>query len=158
MVTEYLEGETVDEILQRIAADKQVGKDEGEAIRLCGTNLAKVHQAGFALIDSQPINCIWVPGERKVYLTDFEYCSREDKRIWDVGFFLCFLALRVAGNLKNQVKQIFLESYQKEEPLNLAAMEQMSQEWIEYLALMQVILDIRQFTAEELFEELLNPR
>lgn len=155
MVTEYLEGETVDEILQRIAAEQQVGGDEGEAIRQCGSNLAKVHQAGFSLIDSQPINCIWVPGERKVYLTDFEFCTREDKRIWDVGFFLCFLAARLAGNLKNQVRQIFLESYQKERPLNRAAVEQMSQEWSEYLPLMQVILDIRQFTPEELFEELL---
>ena len=154
MVTEYLEGETVDEVLQRIAADKQVGDDEGEAIRQCGTNLAKVHQAGFALIDSQPINCIWVPGERKVYLTDFEFCTREDKRIWDVGFFLCFLAARLAGNLKNQVSQIYLESYQAERPLNLAAVEQMRQEWAEYLPLMQVVLDIRQFTPEELFEKL----
>jgi len=153
MVTEYLKGVTVDGILTNIADSGRIDENDREAIRQCGFGLGKVHRAGFSLIDTQPVNCIWIEGEKKVYFTDLEFCTREDKRGWDVGYFLCFLALRLPEDLKREVSEIFLENYQKERPLNLEDVKNTSLQLKEFLPVFQAVLDIRQFTPEELFEE-----
>lgn len=153
MVAEYLKGETVDEILTRIADLGRIDENEREVIRRCGFGLGKVHRAGFSLIDTQPVNCIWIESEKKVYFTDLEFCTREDKRGWDVGYFLCFLALRLPEDLKREVSEIFLENYQKERPLNLEDVQKTIVQLKEFLPVFQAVLDIRQFTPEELFRE-----
>lgn len=156
MVTEYLKGQNVDSVLKEISLRGSMEPVDEDVIRKCGEELAQVHNAGFSLIDTQPVNCIWVAAEKKVYFTDLEFCTRDDKIVWDVGFFLCFLALRLPGELKRRARELFLLSYQKERRLNLAAVAETGLQLKAYLPIFQTILDIRQFTPEELFEELLT--
>lgn len=171
MVTECLEGKTVDAVLQGIAAAGRLEEDAREAISQCGVGLAKIHKAGFALIDTQPVNCIWAERERKVYFTDLEFCTKDapssgagssraesrDQRIWDVGFFLCFLALRIPGyGLKKEVRDLFLKSYQNERRINLTEVTGTARLLREYYPVLRTILDLRQFTPDELFAELIK--
>jgi len=157
MVTEYLQGESVGEILKQVALRGRVEVRDRTVIEQCGANLAKVHKAGFSLIDTQPVNCIWAEKQRQVYFTDLEFCTRDDKRIWDVGFFLCFLTMGFSGEIKSEVKRLFVESYQWERQINLAEVDETNRELKEYLPIFQTILDIREFTPEELLEELKSP-
>ena len=76
--------------------------------------------------------------------------------MWDVGFFICFLALRLPEKLKKEAGMLFIRSYEEERGLNLSAVEETALALKEYLPIMQAILDIRQFTPEEIFEELLQ--
>jgi len=156
MVTDFLRGETVDDALKRIAGKEVVDPDDVDIIRQCGIGLAKVHRAGFSLIDTQPANCIWVKAEKKVYFTDLEFCTRQDKRVWDVGFFLCFLALRLTGSVKKLIQEIFLQNYQIERQLNLTEVAEIQHQMREYLPIFQTVLDLRQYTPEELLTELVS--
>lgn len=157
MVTEHIVGETVDSILERIGERQALGPGDEAVIRHCAIGLARIHRAGYSLIDTQPVNCIWVPVEQKVYFTDLEFCGRQDKRVWDVGFFLCFIAVRVAGEVRQEVRNIFLESYQKERQVDLAQVAETGHQLQEYMPVFQAVLDIRSFTPEELFEGLISP-
>jgi aminoglycoside phosphotransferase family enzyme len=85
-----------------------------------------------------------------------EFCTNEDKRAWDVGFFLCFLALRVRLIDKKEISKIFLETYQKQRRLNMQEITHIMDELKEYFPIFETILDIRQFTPEELFAEMFN--
>ena len=156
MITEFLEGVTVDSILEAIAERGELGPNDEAVIRQSAIGLARVHRAGFSLIDTQPVNCIWVPEEQKVYFTDLEFCSRQDKRSWDVGFFLCYLAARLPENLLKTIRSLFLQSYRQERQIDLAEIDDTSRELIEYLPIFRTILDIRRFTPEELFEGLIT--
>ena len=156
MVTEHIEGETVDSVLERIGERQALGPGDEAVIRQCAIGLARIHRAGFSLIDTQPVNCIWVPVEQKVYFTDLEFCGSQDKRVWDVGFFLCFIALRLSGAVRQEVRNIFLESYQKERQVDLAQVAETGLQLQEYMPVFQAVLDIRRFTPEELFEGLIS--
>ena len=157
MVTEHITGETVDSILERIGERQALGPGDEAVIRQSAIGLARIHRAGYSLIDTQPVNCIWVPVEQKVYFTDLEFCGRQDKRVWDIGFFLCFIAVRVSGTVRQEVRNIFLESYQKERQIDLTKVAETGVQLQEYMPIFQAILDIRSFTPEELFEGLINP-
>jgi len=156
MVTEHILGETVDSILERIGESQALGPGDEAVVRQSAIGLAKIHRAGFSLIDTQPINCIWVPVEQKVYFTDLEFCGRQDKRVWDIGFFLCFIAVRLSGPVRQEVRNVFLESYQKERQIDLAQVAETGRELQEYMPVFQAVLDIRSFTPEELFEGLIS--
>jgi tRNA A-37 threonylcarbamoyl transferase component Bud32 len=156
MVTEHIVGETVDSILERIGENQRLGPGDEAVIRQSAIGLAKIHRAGYSLIDTQPVNCIWVPVEQKVYFTDLEFCGRQDKRVWDIGFFLCFIAVRLSGAVRQEVRNIFLESYQKERQIDLAKVTETGRELQEYMPVFQAVLDIRSFTPEELFEGLIS--
>lgn len=156
MVTEHIVGETVDSILERIGEYHALGPGDEAVVRQSAIGLAKIHRAGFSLIDTQPVNCIWVPVEQKVYFTDLEFCCRQDKRVWDIGFFLCFIAVRLSGAVRQEVRNIFLESYQKERQIDLAQIAETGRQLQEYMPVFQAVLDIRRFTPEELFEGLIS--
>jgi tRNA A-37 threonylcarbamoyl transferase component Bud32 len=154
MVTECLEGETVDDGLKRIAARGTVTPHEIGMIRQCGRELAKIHSAGFSLIDTQPVNCLWVPAEAKVYFTDLEYCTREDKRSWDAGFFLAFLLLRLSAPLRVLARTAFLDGYAERRAPDLRGIEETARKLQDYVPLLEIILDAREFTPEKFVEEL----
>lgn len=156
LVTEYLDGENIDDVLKRTAA---CGLDEELRLMLaqCGTGVGRIHRAGYCLIDIQPVNCIWMAREQRVYFTDLEYCTRSDKRIWDAAYFICFLMMRMPGGLKNEARRIFLENYEKESGIALARLEGVHARLMEYLPVLQVILDLREFKPEALLGELVNP-
>lgn len=156
VVTECIEGANVDEILQRIAEEKEIRESDTEAIRLCGTTLAKIHKAGFSLIDTQPVNCIWKEDERKIYFTDFEFCTRQDKRVWDVGFFLSYIVARLSNPMRNLVRNIYMEGYRSENNIDVSGVAETRRKMKEYIPVIQTVLDIRQFTPEELLEEIVT--
>lgn len=156
IVTEYLEGENVDAALRRIDTQGSYDANDEEMIKQCGVLLAKIHQAGFSLIDCQPANCIWVESEKKVYFTDLEFCTREEWRLWDIGFFLCCLTLRLESPLKKRLKNCLIESYQKERHITLSQIRGTRRLLSKYLPVLTTILDLRQYTAEELFGEALS--
>jgi len=156
MVTEHIVGENVDSILEKIGERQALGPGDEAVIRQSAIGLAKIHHAGYSLIDTQPVNCIWVPIEQKVYFTDLEFCGRQDKRVWDIGFFLCFIAVRLSGPVRHEVRALFLESYKKEHKIDLAQLAEAGLQLQEYMPVFQAILDIRRFTPEELFEGLLS--
>ena len=56
MVTEHIEGENVDSILERIGESQALGPGDEAVIRQSAIGLAKIHRAGFSLIDTQPVN------------------------------------------------------------------------------------------------------
>jgi len=157
MVTEHIVGETVDSILERIGVRQTLGPGDEAVIRQSAIGLARIHRAGYSLIDTQPVNCIWVPVEQKVYFTDLEFCGRQDKRVWDIGFFLCFIAVRLSGSVRQEVRSLFLESYKNEHKIDLASVSEAGAQLQEYMPIFQAILDIRSFTPEELFEGLIAP-
>ncbi len=156
MVTEYVQGENVDKILTQIDAQEKITEENRCMIEQCGSGLGKIHVAGYSLIDTQPINCMWSASERRVYFTDLEFCTQSDKRLWDVAFFLCFLVIRLHGPLKNEARAIFLKSYEKESGLALGELNEAHERLKEFLPILQTILDIRQFKPEDLFAELVS--
>jgi tRNA A-37 threonylcarbamoyl transferase component Bud32 len=156
VVTERIEGENVDGILQRIASEKSIRESDAEAIRQCGMTLAKIHKAGFSLIDTQPANCIWQEKEEKIYFTDFEFCTQQDRRVWDVGFFLSYIVARIPNHFRTIIRNLFLESYRAEKKLDVAGVAETRRQMKEYIPIIQTILDIRQFTPEELLEEIVR--
>lgn len=156
MVIEYLEGESVDEILKLIEERGRLEPHEAEIIRQCGQGLACVHRAGFSLIDTQPVNCIWKEDEKKVYFTDLEFCTREDRRSWDVGFFLCFLMIRLPEHVKREAREFFLLGYESCRPLNHDGIAEAGRSLLEFMPVLKTILDFRQFTPEELLDELVS--
>lgn len=158
LVTEFLEGENVDEMLMAIAREGRLTEEAEVMIRECGAGLGRIHRLCYSLIDTQPINCIWSAAERRVYFTDLEFCTQSDKRVWDVGFFMCFLSIRLPEGLKAQAHDIFLKNYEKESGINLKKLDETQARLREYIPVFQTVLDIRQFTPEDLFAELLDPQ
>ena len=156
MVTEHIVGETVDSVLERVGERGTLGPGDEAVLRQSAIGLARIHRAGFSLIDTQPVNCIWVPVEQKVYFTDLEFCGRQDKRAWDIGFFMCFIAVRLSGAVRQEVRAIFLESYKAEHRIDLTQLTATGLQLQEYMPVFQAILDIRRFTPEELFEGLIS--
>ena len=65
--------------------------------------------------------------------------------------------VRVSGPVRQEVRNIFLESYQKERQIVLAKVTETGFQLQEYMPVFQAILDIRSFTPEELFEGLISP-
>ena len=126
MVTEFLDGMTVDSILEKLAEREALAANDEAVIRQSAIGLAKAHKAGFSLIDTQPVNCIWVPVEQKVYFTDLEFCSQQDKRSWDVGFFLCYLAARLPETILKTVRHLFLDSYRQERQIDQREIDETS--------------------------------
>lgn len=154
MVTELLAGRNVDDVLNGIAERDSMTEEDRMIITECARGLAAVHDAGYALVDTQPVNCIWEPESRRVYFTDLEFCTREDFRAWDVGYFLCFLVLRLSGETARSVRHLFLASYENLRHLDHEHVRATVDRFRDYIPVLQTILDVRQFTPEELLEEL----
>jgi hypothetical protein len=76
--------------------------------------------------------------------------------VWDIGFFLCFIAVRLSGAVRQEVRTLFLESYQNERQIDLAQVAETGRQLQEYMPVFQAVLDIRRFTPEELFEGLIS--
>lgn len=154
LVTEFLTGENADEILKRASLRGHFNDSEKEMIRRCGAELANAHEAGYWLVDTQPVNCLWDERELKVFFTDLEFSTREDRSHWDAGFFLTFLCLRLPEDMKAEAADLFLDNYRAIRPLAVMDLEATTNRLEDYVPLMEMILDARQFTPEELFQEL----
>lgn len=156
MVTEYLEGRMVDQLMGEMESRGELNDTDREIIRQCGLGLARAHLAGVCLVDAQPANCLWDPEKQKVYFVDLEFSSRSDHRVWDVGFFLCYIKARMPGQLGRQVRKLLVESYESQHVLDWAGVTETNKQLREYVPVFQAILALREFTAEELFQEFLT--
>lgn len=156
LLTEYIEGRNVDEILQAAGKEESLSAETEKILRECAGGLGKIHRLGYSLVDTQPINCIWAAQEGRVYFTDLEFCTQADKRVWDVSFFLCFVSIRLPGGLKVRAQEIFLEEYRKESGAALKDLDAARDRLIEYIPVFQTVLDIRQFKPEEILPELMS--
>jgi tRNA A-37 threonylcarbamoyl transferase component Bud32 len=154
LVTEFLTGENADEVLKRAVIRGGFEASDREMIRRCGAELAKAHQAGYWLVDTQPVNCLWDERDLKVFFTDLEFSTREDRSHWDAGFFLTFLGLRLPREMKAEAATLFLDNYRAVRPMTGKDLAVTTGSLEDYVPLMEMILDARQFTPEELLQEL----
>lgn len=158
MVAEYIEGEPVDKLLRSVGEKGKATSEEIEAVRQCGVGVGKVHAAGFSMLDVEPSNCMWVSQRNRVYFIDLEYCTREDKRAWDIGYFFCSLTTLLPETLAKEMKKVFLEGYRSHYEPDWIQVEETGRLLEEYLPFFRTILDIRKYSPEEVFEELFRPR
>ncbi|OGW82641.1 MAG: hypothetical protein A2Z83_07215 [Omnitrophica bacterium GWA2_52_8] len=156
MVTESIQGPNVDAMLKQFEGAEALNPEIRRVIRECGSGLGRIHSEGFSLIDTQPVNCIWVAEREKVYFVDLEFCTRADQRLWDVGFFLAFLTVRLKGTAAHDARRTFLESYGRYRASDLKAILNASGKLKEYIPVFQTILDLRELSPEELLNEILS--
>ncbi|MGD8506411.1 MAG: hypothetical protein PVF15_07085 [Candidatus Bathyarchaeota archaeon] len=86
---EFVEGENLSRIIQRLLASKERSSVEIALIRTLGRKIAEAHGLGVALGDCKPENVIvakdWTP-----YFVDLEQASRDGNQAWDVAEFLYY--------------------------------------------------------------------
>jgi len=157
MVTEYLDGVMLSDILKQMANQKIASEEQLEILNLCGSSVGKAHAAGFSLIDIQPSNCLWVASRKQIYFIDLEFCSRQDRRTWDVGYFFAFLTVLLPQTeLARKAKEAFWKGYQSHYQPNWPDLEKTNALLLEYLPIFQTIMDIRDYTPDELFNEIFS--
>ena len=148
LVTEFIEGRSADQVIAHASSRGFLLPGDEQMILRCGIGLAKAHNAGISLVDTQPINCIWTGEE--LYFTDFEYASAGDHRAWDAAFFLCFLRLRASPELRREASEIFIRGYAAERAFPSEAVNAELARFTPYLAAFETILALRSYTPEEL--------
>ncbi|MEM2105853.1 MAG: lipopolysaccharide kinase InaA family protein [Candidatus Bathyarchaeia archaeon] len=91
VLMEYIEGESLEKKIKRIAEAKTADevKNEFDIIRKVGEKFAEVHALDVALGDTKPENII-VGKDNQIYLLDFEQASRNGDRTWDIAEFLYY--------------------------------------------------------------------
>ncbi len=86
---EFVEGESLSRIIQRLLTSEETTTEEIALIRTVGRRIAEAHRSGVALGDCKPENVIvtkdWTP-----YFVDLEQASRDGNQAWDVAEFLYY--------------------------------------------------------------------
>ena len=149
-VSEYVRGEPLTRALLRIARQGDLSGDDQTLLWKCGAVLARIHAAGFSVIDAQPANCLWVAEKKELYMLDFEYGTRSDYRGWDLSFFGAFLCAQLSGSLRARAQELFRQGYLDSGGSDALAFEVESRGLEDFLPLFQIILDLRSFTPEKL--------
>ncbi len=86
---EYVEGENLSKIIQRLLTSKEMMKEEIALIRTVGRRIAEAHRLGVALGDCKPENVI-VTCDGAPYFVDLEQASRDGNQAWDIAEFLYY--------------------------------------------------------------------
>ncbi len=88
---EYIEGESLDKAIKRIAKLRSKDKVEKELniLMKVGEIFAKIHAINVSLGDTKPEN-VMVDKNGEVYFLDFEQASRSGDKVWDVAEFLYY--------------------------------------------------------------------
>lgn len=157
LVTEFLDGVPLSELLKRASALSSTPAETLEIFSLCGESLGRVHAAGFSLIDIQPSNCLWVESRRQVVFIDLEFCSRQDNRAWDLAFFLGFSTVMLPQpEASHAVKAAFMEGYQKHYQPDWIDLKKKDELLAEFMPIFRTIMDLRDYTPDQLFAELFS--
>ncbi len=86
---EFVEGESLSRIIQRLLTSEETTTEEIALIRIVGRRIAEAHRFGVSLGDCKPENVIvtkdWTP-----YFVDLEQASRDGNQAWDVAEFLYY--------------------------------------------------------------------
>jgi tRNA A-37 threonylcarbamoyl transferase component Bud32 len=89
---EYVEGESLEKIIKKIANAKNEGGVNDKYIKILhkvGETFAKIHALNITLGDTKPEN-ILVGKNGEIYLLDLEQSSRGDDKAWDIAEFLYY--------------------------------------------------------------------
>ena len=86
---EYIEGENLSPIIQRLLKNNQKITQKKALIRAVGRKMAEAHLLGVALGDCKPENII-VTKDGTPYFVDLEQASRDGNQAWDIAEFLYY--------------------------------------------------------------------
>lgn len=110
LVTEFIEGTDLGEIIKNILKDESV---DISPITLYGETLSLAHKTGYTLGDTKPSNAIL--SHNKLFLVDLEQVSEGGEKGWDIAEFLYYgakLTLNTYG--VKRVTSGFLDGYLEE--------------------------------------------
>ncbi len=86
---EFLEGESLVEVIKRIMSSKGDVKEDLELVEKAGRMVAEAHKLGVTLGDCKPEN-IMVGKDGKLYFVDLEQAERDGNKAWDIAEFLYY--------------------------------------------------------------------
>jgi len=86
---EFVEGENLSKVIQRLLTSKEKATEEIALIRTVGRRIAEAHRFGVALGDCKPENVI-VTKDGTPYFVDLEQASRDGNQTWDIAEFLYY--------------------------------------------------------------------
>jgi len=86
---EYIEGESLAEIVKDIVYSKKKVKEKLNLIRKSGEEIAKIHASGVTIGDCKPENIV-VTKNKELYFVDLEQAARNGNRSWDIAEFLYY--------------------------------------------------------------------
>jgi tRNA A-37 threonylcarbamoyl transferase component Bud32 len=86
---EFVEGENLSKIIQRLLTSKEKATEEIALIRTVGEKIAEAHRLGVALGDCKPENVI-ITEDGTPYFVDLEQASRDGNQAWDIAEFLYY--------------------------------------------------------------------
>jgi tRNA A-37 threonylcarbamoyl transferase component Bud32 len=110
LLEEFIEGETLGEIVQRIATRGHASQEDLNIAKKIGKLIAQVHNEGIVLGDCKPDNVI-VTGDGRLYFVDLEQARRGGNPAWDLVEFLCFSARYIAPLLHTEGLVKFLKNF-----------------------------------------------
>lgn len=100
--------------IDRLLLDYIKNKKEQECLALFyqyGSSLAKIHNAGWSLIDGNPFNFKYNCQEGKIYFTDLELSSNFNHKSWDIANSLNLIRNLFAKETAEKIKEHFLDGY-----------------------------------------------
>jgi tRNA A-37 threonylcarbamoyl transferase component Bud32 len=86
---EFVEGENLSKIIQRVLTGKEKATEEIALIKTVGKRIAEAHRLGVALGDCKPENVI-VTKDGTPYFVDLEQASHDGNQAWDIAEFLYY--------------------------------------------------------------------
>jgi tRNA A-37 threonylcarbamoyl transferase component Bud32 len=111
---EFVEGENLSKIIQRLLSSVEKADDKVALIRKVGRTIAEAHGLGVALGDCKPENII-VGKDGTPYFVDLEQASRDGNQAWDVAEFLFYSGHYVSpispADAAQLVAREFIEGY-----------------------------------------------
>ncbi len=140
--TEYLNAENLHEILVRAASGEALAQ-AAAIFYAAGSLLAKIHEAGYCLIDTQPHNFLWLQNETALVPVDFEFASREEDSAWDNAFFLRFTAWNMPPAASKTIRGEFIRGYANSRPWQEEAVRAWENKLEPYRALFLMIQSLR---------------
>jgi tRNA A-37 threonylcarbamoyl transferase component Bud32/predicted nucleotidyltransferase len=110
---EYLEGKSIDKIVQNVMHGA-ISESEETLLRRVGGRIARVHRAGVALGDCKPENII-LSNDGEIYLVDLEQASKAGNQVWDIAEFLYYSGfyakLATPRSIIRRVSESFINGY-----------------------------------------------
>ena len=109
---EYVEGESLDKFMKRIANLKTASEAEEDlkTIMRVGEIFAKVHALDISLGDTKPEN-VMVGKRGEIYLVDLEQASRNGDKVWDVAEFLYYTGHYFSPFSGKRMAEVIVKSF-----------------------------------------------
>jgi len=110
---EYLEGKSIDKIVQKVMRDA-ISETEEILLRRVGGSIARVHRVGVSLGDCKPENVI-LSTDGEIHLVDLEQASKRGNQVWDIAEFLYYSGfyakLATPRSIIRRASESFIQGY-----------------------------------------------